>query len=277
MFSASLGISALLHLVALFVLRFETHLVPAFVPSDPVRLRPAGMVVYDTEPVDEAAAPTPDEAQRPAPTPPELGLGPPVPIPPALLESAPPAKATPLVPSARAPSAPSSAAERVNPKMGDSRLWASFGTSNAPAHLDDAARRRITLKEWNAVVNPRLSIEEYNDSVRLAEEAAAKAVDWTLKTGPDGRWGVSPEGIHLGSLTLPIPIQFATPPGRREGAGVAQRSWSNIQAQSGAMEIPGRHQRSNQGDTGAEGSRATRLDSPRRRMNIYPRQISPGY
>lgn len=122
--------------------------------------------------------------------------------------------------------------------MGDLRLWdSSKPPAEAPVHPDEALRRRITIEEWNAVVHPRLSIEEWNDSVRLAEEAAAKAVDWTVKSDDGGHRGVTPQGIHLGSFTLPMPIQFATPPGRREGSGAAHRSWSEIQAQRAAMEI----------------------------------------
>lgn len=237
MFPASLGISALLHLIALLVLRFESELMPVFAPSDPVVLGPpVGMLVYDIKPVEEAAGPTPKEMQRP--TPPEPERVPPMPISPVQPEPSPPARAEMPPPSARAPSAPSSVAERVNLRMRDPRLWdSSKPTGEVPVHPDDAVRRRITIEEWNAVVNPRLSIEEYNDSVRLAEEAAAKAVDWTVKPGRGGRWGVSPKGIHLGSFTLPIPIRVATPPGRRDGAGAAQRSWSDIQAQRGATEI----------------------------------------
>lgn len=235
LFPASLGISALLHLIALLVLRFESGLVPVFPPSDPAVLgRPVGMVVYDIELVEEAAGSTPEEEQRTAPTPPEPEHVPPVPIPPAQPEPAPPVTAEMPPPSARAAT---SLGERLNSRTGDPRLWDSYGTGEAPVHPGDALRRRITREEWNAVVNPRLSIEEYNDSVRLAEEAAAKAVDWTVKTGDGGRWGVSPKGIHVGSFALPIPIQFAMPPGRREGAGAEQRSWSDIQTQRGTTII----------------------------------------
>lgn len=200
-FAASLAISALLHLIALLVLRFESELVSGFVPGDPVvRGPPVGMVVYDIEPVEEADGPTPDEVQRPARRIQEPEPGPPVQIPPVRPEPAPSVTELPP-PSARVPSAASSVAKRVNPIMGDPHLWdRSEPIGKAPGNTEDAVPRRITIEEWNAVVNPRPSFKEFNDSIRLAEERAAKAVDWTVKTGNGGRWGVTPKGIHLGSM-----------------------------------------------------------------------------
>lgn len=238
-FPASFVISALLHLIALVMLRFESEPVRVFAPGDSVVLGPpVGMVVYDIEPVEEPARSTPEVEQRAAPTPPKPEPVLPLPIPPPQPEPALPMTAELPPCCVRVPGLPGSVAERFNPRMGDPHLWKNSRLiGEASVHPDDAVRRRITIEEWNAVVNPRLSIEEYNDSVRLAEEAAAKAVDWTAKPGGGGRWGVSPRGIHLGSFTLPIPIHFATPMGRRAGARAAQRSWSEIRAQRGATEI----------------------------------------
>ncbi|MGH7554759.1 MAG: hypothetical protein ACREMQ_17300, partial [Longimicrobiales bacterium] len=63
------------------------------------------------------------------------------------------------------------------------------------------------------------------------------AVDWTVKDKNGGRWGVSPKGIHLGGITLPLPIQFAAPPGRRDEVNAAIRNWNEIQAQRASAEI----------------------------------------
>lgn len=223
MFPAALAISAVLHLLVLLVLRFEVEIGPAPPPNDPLVLdRPIGMRVYDITPVDDAPA-LPEEEERQEPTPPETQPRPPAPTQPTQPEPAAPVDAETPPPAARAPR---SVAERVNPRMVDPRLWKRPDLpTEAPVHRDEAVRRRLANR-----------INAWNDSIRLADQAAAKAVDWTVKDGEGGRWGVSPNGIHLGSFTLPIPIGFSPGPGRRDGAAATQSNWDAIQAQRGRAE-----------------------------------------
>ncbi|MGH7463344.1 MAG: hypothetical protein ACREMA_20235, partial [Longimicrobiales bacterium] len=51
------------------------------------------------------------------------------------------------------------------------------------------------------------------------------------------RWGVSPGKLHLGGITLPLPLAFNTPPGRRDEVNSQLRNWSEIQAQATRGEI----------------------------------------
>jgi hypothetical protein len=62
-------------------------------------------------------------------------------------------------------------------------------------------------------------------------------VDWTVRDKDGGRWGVSPEGIHLGSFTLPLNNQFVPPAGRRDEINALIRNWNEIQAQRSQAEI----------------------------------------
>ena len=63
----------------------------------------------------------------------------------------------------------------------------------------------------------RWAIEEYGDAEEAARRAAEDALDWTHTDEDGGRWGVSPGKLHLGSLTLPLPIGF----GRTRGVDAA--------------------------------------------------------
>jgi hypothetical protein len=73
----------------------------------------------------------------------------------------------------------------------------------------------------------------------MAAEAAraAGALDWTVKDRNGGRWGVSPGAIHLGGITLPLPIQFSPPPGRRDEMVERSRRWSEGEAQRALFDV----------------------------------------
>jgi hypothetical protein len=82
-------------------------------------------------------------------------------------------------------------------------------------------------------------LQQYNDSVAAEEEARARALDWSVKTEDGGRWGISPQGVHLGSITVPrwlIPTPQTSQEKRAEYAG-RERNWSEIQRQAERMEI----------------------------------------
>jgi hypothetical protein len=80
------------------------------------------------------------------------------------------------------------------------------------------------------------SIGAYNDSIGEEAAAAARATDWTVTDADGGRWGVSPGKIHLGSVTLPLPFQLATPAGRREEVAGRLANWTAIQQQATIVE-----------------------------------------
>jgi hypothetical protein len=88
------------------------------------------------------------------------------------------------------------------------------------------------------VVRSRVAttITAYNDSMAAAAGAAARATDWTVKDADGNRWGVSPGKFHLGGLTLPLPFQLSTPPGRRDEVAGRVATWNAIQQQSAYVE-----------------------------------------
>src|SRR5690606_1832666 len=80
----------------------------------------------------------------------------------------------------------------------------------------------------------------FNDSVAAEAAAAARAKDWTVADEDGGRWGISPEGIHLGSITIPLgDSHFAVAPGRREEFAGRVRTWNELQQQAVREEARG--------------------------------------
>lgn len=86
------------------------------------------------------------------------------------------------------------AAERVRGTIADPRLLVPLPEEVVALSDQQIAELRI-----------RWLIEEINDSTSAAAEALASAQDWTYTTEDGKRWGISPEGIHLGDITLPLP------------------------------------------------------------------------
>lgn len=93
--------------------------------------------------------------------------------------------------------APLTNAERLRPRKGDPRLWRDF-VLRPLFGVDD--RADLTRAEGALYA----AVAAYLDSVRLSEEQRRRLRDWTVGEG-DERWGISPEGIHLGDITIPIP------------------------------------------------------------------------
>jgi hypothetical protein len=88
------------------------------------------------------------------------------------------------------------------------------------------------------VLRARLAarMNAYNDSVAAEAGARERSTDWTVADGEGGKWGVSPGKVHLGGITLPLPVAFSTPPGRREEVAAKTRSWSETRAQASRAE-----------------------------------------
>jgi hypothetical protein len=140
---------------------------------------------------------------------------------PAAQTPAPPAQAR--TPAARAADPPRTVVERITPRAGgDPRLWAR-GSDPLRPELDPLNNVRARVYG---------SIAAYNDSIAAAAEAAARALDWTVRDANGGRWGVSPSGIHLGTVTLPLPA-LGTSAEQRE----TMRQWSEIQQQAGRAQV----------------------------------------
>lgn len=88
------------------------------------------------------------------------------------------------------------AAERLAPRVVDPRIWRPMVLLPREPRLEDVQAR---LAE---------AMEMLSDSALAEAARAARARDWTVQDADGGRWGISPGKLHLGSVTLPLPIYF---------------------------------------------------------------------
>ena len=174
-----LAVSVAIHVLAL-------GLVGGWLEPDPTPARPAGAVV--AEPARGMRAielATPSEPERPpapeAPDEPEREA-----------DTAPPvvARAEP----GTSPADSVSAADRLAPRVVDPRLWEPMVLLPLELSIEDVEAR------------VGAAIEMMSDSALAEAEAAVRARDWTVEDESGGRWGISPGKIHLGKVTLPLPI-----------------------------------------------------------------------
>jgi hypothetical protein len=220
--------SVALHLLVLL-------LSPGFVrvgapPGDEADLvrPPGGTPLVQLPPValpPVAVAPTPAEVAPDAE---------PLPVPPSSGRVAPPATTAPVAPTPRGPAAegPAPADNPLRPGLRDPRLWV------APRELPP--EREPTHEELHARYMAQLEarLNALNDSIAGDAERARRATDWTVTDKSGRRWGISPEGIHLGGVTLP-PMTF--PPGggdpdKRRQAEEQERTRSEIDRQQADQE-----------------------------------------
>lgn len=110
------------------------------------------------------------------------------------------------------------AADRLAPRLVDPRLW-------RPVVL---LPREPTLADVQARI--RAAVELLSDSALAEADRAVRARDWTVEDADGGRWGISPGLLHLGKLTLPLPIAFPVPMGPDERAAASE--WYDIQEQA---------------------------------------------
>jgi len=107
-------------------------------------------------------------------------------------------------------------------------------------------------------------LQQWEDSVRAELERERRVTDWTRTDAEGNRWGVSPGQLHLGKFSLPLPFQFATPPGQRDA--IERRNWESAEIRRGAVEA---EIRGVQGDRAREirarreAERADTIPSPR--------------
>lgn len=107
------------------------------------------------------------------------------------------------------------AGDRLAPRIVDPRLW-------QPMIL---IPRDPTLEDVEARV--AAAVELMSDSALAAADAAMRARDWTVADASGGKWGISPGKLHLGDLTLPLPIWFPEDP----EAVAKQAQWYELDQQ----------------------------------------------
>jgi hypothetical protein len=143
------------------------------------------------------------------------------------------------------PAQPGAADSPLRPGIRDPRLWVTPRDLPPPPEPTDEELHARYMAGLEA------RIRAYNDSVAGDTDRARRATDWTVK-GKDGqRWGVSPDGIHLGDVTLP-PVVF--PP----GGGDPDRRARAEQEERTRGEIDRQQARTDARRAQEEGARATR-------------------
>jgi hypothetical protein len=147
---------------------------PAYTPVTP----PLPMTVTPRSALpDPAAAPTQREAWQP------------------------PTRGTPGAPRpegapARREGQAGAADNPLRPGLRDPRLWVQprdverIEPSHEELHAEYMAGFERRLRGWN-------------DSIAAEGDRARRATDWTTRDRNGGRWGLSPEGVHLGGITIP--------------------------------------------------------------------------
>jgi hypothetical protein len=103
-------------------------------------------------------------------------------------------------------------AERLRPQMVDPRVWAPLERSILD--LSDAELAEIYLRGM---------IRSWSDSVAVAAALSGDVTDWTFTDDDGRRWGLAPGRLHLGDFSIPLPISFEIPAGRRDE--MARRQW----------------------------------------------------
>lgn len=182
-----LVVSALLHALLIFVLSRQLYIGARQFRAVEVPPRPlVGLEVIDvsevvSEPAAEEVIELPeereDEIERPEPP---TGLeGPPA-----------PARGTDEEPGL-------TNAERLRTREGDPRLWKDFSDRPMPIYLEDR------FAQAEGVIRARLGA--MLDSLQLSEEERRRAVEWLMGEG-DQQWGVTPDGLVLGGVVIPMNV-----------------------------------------------------------------------
>ncbi len=87
-------------------------------------------------------------------------------------------------------------AEKLQPRIGDPELWRDY---------DPAQRPEYITERWNrAEATLRSYLGRMLDSLQLTEEQRRKAVEWLM--GEDEDWGITPDGIRLGGVEIPMNV-----------------------------------------------------------------------
>jgi hypothetical protein len=87
-------------------------------------------------------------------------------------------------------------AEKLQPRLGDPELWRGYDPRNRPEYLSER------MPQAEAMLRSYLG--RMLDSLSLSEEQRRKAVEWLM--GEDEDWGVTPDGIILGGIEIPMNV-----------------------------------------------------------------------
>ena len=114
-------------------------------------------------------------------------------------------------------------ASRLRLRFSDPRLWFD---PQSPRLIGE---RLVQFARADSAV--RAILRDWLDSLQLDDDVRRRARDWTFER--DGkRWGFSERGIHLGDVTIPIPIGFAPTGPQRRAYEQAIRDLTAIQIQN---------------------------------------------
>jgi hypothetical protein len=215
---AALAASVLLHAALFLLFRFSVDITPDVQPRSAqplVEIVPA-MQVYELVEVPGEAAPIAVQIERRTlERPAERGT--------------PPGEPRSRMAGEQTPGAvpdPMSVRDRLRYRMAAPEVW------------QPPSPERVAELTPQEIVEQRIArqLGEFNDSVAAEAAARERALDWTVKDGDGGRWGVSPGKIHLGGVTLPLPLALTAAPGRREEFAGRVRTWSELQEQASRVE-----------------------------------------
>jgi len=219
-FRISLGVSALLHLVAIAIY-------PSFFSGIPEANTPFGGFVQPLSPPGTELVnlvELPDDPDPDTPPPPEDE---PEPEAPTLSPDARPSGilAPPGFEDLQPPPGPT-AAERIRPKGEDLRYW-------APVDPELTALTREEFMRLQLIAE----LETLNDSAALAAELERLGTDWTYTDDEGKKWGVSPGKVHLGDLTIPLPFGFGQSAWQRERGQDRLWAWEEIERGAATGEL----------------------------------------
>jgi hypothetical protein len=107
---------------------------------------------------------------------------------------------------------PGHVADLLRPLLEDSVIWRQVDP--ALTELTDQQVMELRLR-W--------ALTEWNEAMMSARDAA---LDWTYTDDEGNTWGVSPGKLHLGKLTIPLPVNFGPPPGR--SADLDRRAFEDL-------------------------------------------------
>ena len=88
-------------------------------------------------------------------------------------------------------------ASRLRLRFSDRRLWFD---PRSPRLIGE---RLVQFARADSAV--RAILRDWLDSLQLEDDLRRRARDWTFERDGE-RWGISPDGIHLGDVTIPLPI-----------------------------------------------------------------------
>jgi hypothetical protein len=90
-------------------------------------------------------------------------------------------------------------AERLQPRLGDLRVWAPIPSEYT--ELTEVEQAEIILLGM---------LQSWNDSMAVAEALSEQARDWTFTDSSGRRWGLGSGRLYLGDFSIPLPaFEFA--------------------------------------------------------------------